>query len=268
MCTKLKTELYLKTVAAMTADDEEGKPMMRETICRRGEPAWEMIIFLDGIANVSTEQGEEEEIFLTHDDAQALNHRLQFKGSDYVDEHVALLPPHQLHYRTYNMYATTDCTVALLSAEDVQTLRNERPPIDRHLRPYAAAAKRDESIKTIQKIFIQIDKDGSGSIDEQEFITVMKMMGTDLPDEKIKTVFQTIDADGGGDIDMIEFTEWWLSQEESDTTIRDDGSVVTNQDEFDLQTLKRDMADLDKMTAGMQDRLSRIVSLLESGKRV
>jgi len=43
--------------------------------------------------------------------------------------------------------------------------------------------------------------------------------------------------------------------------------VVTNQNEFDLQTLKRDMADLDKMTAGMQNQLARITNLLDSKKR-
>ena len=124
-----------------------------------------------------------------------------------------------------------------------------------------------KTIKQIQKIFIQIDEDGSGSIDESEFIEIMKLMGIDLPDAKISEVFATIDADGGGDIDMVEFTEWWLSQEASDTTIRDDGAVVTNQNEFDLQTLKRDMADLDKMTAGMQSQLARITNLLGSKER-
>ena len=267
VCTKLKTELYLKSASVMTSEDEDGIRITRETICRRGEAAWEMLVFLDGIANVSTAEGEGEKIFLHHDDAQALNHRSQFKGNDYVDEHVALLPTHQLNYRSYNMYATTDVTVALLSGEDVAQLRQERPAIDNHLRPYAAAAKRDETIKQIQKIFIQIDEDGSGSIDESEFIEIMKLMGIDLPDAKISEVFATIDADGGGDIDMVEFTEWWLSQEASDTTIRDDGAVVTNQNEFDLQTLKRDMADLDKMTAGMQSQLARITNLLGSKER-
>jgi hypothetical protein len=47
-----------------------------------------------------------------------------------------------MHHRTHTLYAQSDCSVALLSAEDVYMLRAERAEIDRHLRPYAAAVRR------------------------------------------------------------------------------------------------------------------------------
>jgi hypothetical protein len=262
VCTKLKTELYEKSTSAPIAGDA-GIPTTRETVCRRGEHAWELIVVLEGIANVTDADGDDEHEFLHHSDEEALAWTQQVKMNDFIDEHVALLPPHSTSQRTQTLYAQTDLQIALLSAEDVYMLRSERPAIDRHLRPYAAAAQRDETIRQVNKIFESIDKDGSGEIDQQEFVGVMRSLGSDLPEAKIHEVFATIDVDAGGSIDVDEFTEWWLSQQSADTSTKEDGSIVTNKEEFDLQSLKRDMADLDKMTAGMQAQLQRICELVE-----
>ena len=270
VCTKLKTELYPKSVFVMTSEDENGLPIMRETICRQGEHAWETIVFMEGVANVTSADGAELNRFLHHTDAESLNHgqdgtpadRTSLKACDYLDEHVALLPPHSVIYRTHTVYATTDVTVALLAAEDVSDLRKV-PAIDRHLRPYAASAKRGETIKLIQKVFAAIDGDQSQNIDKSEFLRVMNMMGSQLDENKVNLVFDAIDVDANGEIDVLEFTEWWLEQERTDTSIRNDGAVTTNTEDFDLQSLKRDMADLDKMTTGMQVQLARISDLLK-----
>ena len=151
----------------------------------------------------------------------------ELKSGGFVDEHVALLPPHSSHTRTQTLFAQSDCSIALLSAEDVYMLRSERAEIDRHLRSFAAAAKRAETVKTIKRIFLTIDQDGSGDVDLEEFSGIMEMMGSDLPEEKIQQVFQAIDVDAGGTIDADEFAEWWLAQESADTSTGQDGQVRT-----------------------------------------
>eukprot|EP01043_Picozoa_sp_COSAG02_P017537 COSAG02_NODE_796_length_17128_cov_176.587586_8_plen_645_part_00 len=134
VCTKLKTELFDKSVQLGT------KP--RESIVRRGENAWEMLVVLDGIVNASEATTEKDvRDFLLMDDEAAREHEQQLKSGGFIDEHVALLPPHTHHQRSHTLYAQSDCSIALLSAEDVAMLRSERSEIDRHLRPYAAAVR-------------------------------------------------------------------------------------------------------------------------------
>lgn len=149
-------------------------------------------------------------------------------------------------------------------------------------------------MKTIQRIFKQIDQDGSGEIDLSEFEDIMKMMGSDLPPQKVRRiilrsqiallqsirlasplrtdptvlcsqveqVFRAIDVDNGGSIDVTEFTEWWLAQESADTTVGQDGQVLTNKDDFDVQTLKQDLVRLDRTTAALQQQMNRVMQVL------
>lgn len=134
ICTKLKTQVFEKSVVM--------GDKARDSIVRRGESAWEMLVVLDGIVNAS-EATTEPEIrqFLMMDDDSAREHDKQLKSGNFVDEHIALLPPHQTHHRSHTLFAQSDCSIALLSAEDVFMLRSERSEIDRHLRPHAAAVR-------------------------------------------------------------------------------------------------------------------------------
>jgi hypothetical protein len=67
VCTKLKTEVYEKSVRLGDT--------VREPIVRKGEIGWEMIVVLDGIINVSAAESEPEiKEFLSQDDEQAREH--------------------------------------------------------------------------------------------------------------------------------------------------------------------------------------------------
>ena len=79
---------------------------------------------------------------------------------------------------------------------------------------------------------------------------------------QIAQVFEAIDVDGGGTIDAEEFSEWWLAQESADTSVGQDGQVLTNKDDFDVQTLKQDLMRLDRSTAAMQQQMNRIMQVL------
>ena len=42
----------------------------------------------------------------------------------------------------------------------------------------------------------------------------MHSMGKDYTDDELRTMFEEIDDDGGGSIDAEEFSEWYLEEEE------------------------------------------------------
>ena len=79
---------------------------------------------------------------------------------------------------------------------------------------------------------------------------------------QVEQVFRAIDVDGGGSIDVTEFTEWWLAQESADTSVGQDGQVLTNKDDFDVQTLKQDLLRLDRTTAALQQQMNRVMQVL------
>ena len=58
---------------------------------------------------------------------------------------------------------------------------------------------------TIKEAFNLFDKDGSGSIDIDEFRAVMVTEGADLTDKEIEGILREADTDGDGQIDIDEF---------------------------------------------------------------
>jgi WD40 repeat protein len=62
----------------------------------------------------------------------------------------------------------------------------------------------DEEARII-KLFKQIDKDGSGSIDAEELQDAMRLMGVKCTANSAKKVLKVIDTDGSGEIDQEEF---------------------------------------------------------------
>ena len=51
------------------------------------------------------------------------------------------------------------------------------------------------------------DYDGSGSVEVDEFIQVLKNMGMKLTDKEVEAMVKLIDTDGSGDVDYEEFME-------------------------------------------------------------
>ena len=89
--------------------------------------------------------------------------------------------------------------------------------------------KNDKFLKIAKAVFDNVDIDGSGEIDSDEFGTIMNrisiQMGTTPPlREDIKEMFDSIDTDHSGEIDFNEFqvlirnvlTSMMLDEEESD----------------------------------------------------
>ena len=54
----------------------------------------------------------------------------------------------------------------------------------------------------VKRMFQLVDKDGSGAINENEFV--------ELVTEELRSEFALIDTDGSGEINLDEFRKWWI----------------------------------------------------------
>ena len=118
-----------------------------------GDAGYEMVIVLEGTVHAFTPDGEREDV-------------LRF--ADYMDEHMILLPE-GAYPRRRGAYARTDCTIGLLSSEDLQALRAARPEIDMHVRPHVERARRRRYEQKINEVFDVLDADKSGWISFDNF---------------------------------------------------------------------------------------------------
>ena len=59
--------------------------------------------------------------------------------------------------------------------------------------------------KKQREVFNKIDIDGSGTIDFEEFLKVMKQLGVRLNRKQLKEKFMKVDTDGSGTITFQEF---------------------------------------------------------------
>jgi len=66
----------------------------------------------------------------------------------------------------------------------------------------------------VKRRFDEFDTDGSGQMEYDEFVEMMKKFfkdhGDNLSPERLKKFWQEIDLDGSGEVDFGEFTHWYL----------------------------------------------------------
>ena len=121
-------ELKILTVGKLKKD---GRPQSRAdaTIIREGQVGTDMFVIIEGLVAVEIEEK-----------------RLGFLGQHhFFGELAALLPPEpgswgRPHHRTH--YAVEDCTLGVLSHEDMMKLRGKRLEIDKAGSPFVAEALR------------------------------------------------------------------------------------------------------------------------------
>ena len=61
--------------------------------------------------------------------------------------------------------------------------------------------------KLLRETFDMYDADGSGDIDQSELKTLMAQLGFDLSDEELSNMVAEVDVDGNGEIDFEEFVQ-------------------------------------------------------------
>ncbi|MEB3273298.1 MAG: EF-hand domain-containing protein [Prochlorothrix sp.] len=60
---------------------------------------------------------------------------------------------------------------------------------------------------TLEQVFAQIDKDGSGFLDESELKELMREADLEVSDEEIQEMMKMADVNGDGRIDLKEFKQ-------------------------------------------------------------
>ncbi|XP_031554593.1 calmodulin-like protein 12 [Actinia tenebrosa] len=63
----------------------------------------------------------------------------------------------------------------------------------------------EEQVHELQEAFSLFDKDGSGTISNEELEVVMKSLGQNPTDEELQKMIREVDADGNGEVDFEEF---------------------------------------------------------------
>ena len=66
----------------------------------------------------------------------------------------------------------------------------------------------------LEKMWVEMDADGSGALEPEELRQVLAKMGTKLNDRKLARLMREIDRDGDGSVDLDEFRLWWKQQSE------------------------------------------------------
>lgn len=64
--------------------------------------------------------------------------------------------------------------------------------------------------REVKKLFVLVDKDGSGYIDRSEVENLLSHLGRDVDKSAIDLGFDKIDSDKSNTIDFNEFYEWFL----------------------------------------------------------
>jgi calmodulin len=82
----------------------------------------------------------------------------------------------------------------------------------------------NEQIAEYKEAFSLFDKDGKGEISTKELITVLRALGNNPNPEELETMILEVDADGSGTIDFGEFLEMMgrkLNQIDIETELKD-----------------------------------------------
>jgi len=66
------------------------------------------------------------------------------------------------------------------------------------------------NLEDLEDIFSQFDKDGSGTIDKDEFGSLMASMDVMLDPGQLAKAYKDLDTDEDGNIDFKEFVTWWV----------------------------------------------------------
>ena len=65
----------------------------------------------------------------------------------------------------------------------------------------------------LRDLFLEMDADGSGVLDQEELRVLALKLGTKLRDSDLAAAMAEMDEDGGGSVDFLEFFAWWTNDE-------------------------------------------------------
>jgi len=65
----------------------------------------------------------------------------------------------------------------------------------------------ESRVMQFKKLFDEADEDGSHSLEEEEFLTVLRKLVPTMAEQEIRCLYSAVDADGGGTVSFVEFVE-------------------------------------------------------------
>jgi hypothetical protein len=81
---------------------------------------------------------------------------------------------------------------------------------------------------SVDIVFAKYDLDRSGSIDAKELENVLKDLGVEVSDERVREAFSVLDKNGDGTISYEEFGQWWRRDEVIYTIKRSEPILPSN----------------------------------------
>lgn len=90
---------------------------------------------------------------------------------------------------------------------NIQSNRNNKTATKRATKSYERPGLSEEEIEEIREAFNLFDTDGSGTIDPKELKAAMQSLGFEAKNQTIYQMIADIDKDGNGAIDFDEFLE-------------------------------------------------------------
>mmetsp|Transcript_31619 Transcript_31619/g.50483 ORF Transcript_31619/g.50483 Transcript_31619/m.50483 type:complete len:190 (-) Transcript_31619:573-1142(-) len=87
-----------------------------------------------------------------------------------------------------------------------------------------------ERLEQLKQAYSVFDKDGDGEVTEREFAHVMKCLGQNHTEEEISAMFEQVDTDGSGMIDFEEFLDFLKIMETGSYKMGSGSKVENNYD--------------------------------------
>eukprot|EP01031_Cornospumella_fuschlensis_P030219 gene30219-36515_t len=129
-----------------------------------------------------------------------------------------LVPSHQTYIVARSEYLDTEQAKSEwinlnLQETVVEDARKLEPEQQKEIEGIKRVRDATRDIRKAVALFQEVDKDGSGELDEEEFGYLMQILGMDLSEGKVKEVMGEYDVDGGGIIEMHEFLLFLRNQQ-------------------------------------------------------
>lgn len=97
----------------------------------------------------------------------------------------------------------------------------------------------DEQITDFKDAFKKFDQDGSGEISTAELGTVMRMLGHELKQYQLEDCIAIVDADGSGSVDLDEFLDLMkmkTKEAEEETEVKEAFRILDRENKGEINT--------------------------------
>lgn len=140
----------------------------------------------------------------------------------------------------------------------------DKATVQRMLGDWAGTHGEDDGGVSIETAFARYDRDHSGTIEHDELEMLLKDLGVDATEERIREAMATFDTNGDGVISFEEFGVWWRRDDVSYTIKRSD-AILAVQTPFDRLDVRSSTASMG-MSMTSEKARTRARSALRSSR--